>query len=85
MNQTKIGKMKISEQIKLKLLALIIIFWGPITALYCQTKSPEIRKDVHLCIKFRDDLPVYVRDGKLTDGGFGIVESLGTLQNAGIF
>ncbi len=46
--------------------------------------SPETKEPI-LCIKFKDDLPIYVLNGKLTDRGAGIVASLGLFQDAGTF
>jgi hypothetical protein len=46
--------------------------------------SPETKEPI-LCIKFKDDLPIYVLNGKLTDRGAGIVASLGLFKDAGTF
>lgn len=46
--------------------------------------STETKEPI-LCIKFKDDLPIYVLNGKLTDRGAGIVASLGLFKDAGTF
>lgn len=38
-----------------------------------------------LCVKFKDDLPVFAENGRLTDRGAGILAPLGSVLEAGFF
>lgn len=38
-----------------------------------------------LCVKFKNDLPVYAENGSLTDRGSGIIVSLGATLDAGVY
>lgn len=81
-------KMKISKKKHLQwaiMLPLILIMaFGSYGQTNKSAPNPETKESI-LCIKFKDDLPIYVLDGKLTDRGTGIVKSLGLFQNAGTF
>lgn len=47
--------------------------------------KPTISYDRLLCVKFKNDLPVYASQGKLTDGGSGVLKSFESFTEAGTF
>lgn len=67
-----------------RILPYFILCLGMTTKVLAQDEDP-LQYDRMLCVKFRNDLPIYVDQGRLTDRGNNLPGPLASLADAGVY
>jgi len=81
-NQMTLSSLRCALRKLLLPLGLFLFFATFATA---QTKTAKISYDRLVCVKFKNDLPVYAENGRLTDYGAGILHILTPLSELGTY